>query len=428
MPRRDRYEELSKLAEIGAASGDLSDLGEHVGECRDCQRDYEQFAEVVFPQLAFPNGPAPNVAHLNSDTDPQSIRARFLKRAQAAGISFSPEALDPALPQLVEPKVARSLNAAPGWLVWSAVAASLILAAGIGGYQIGWVRAHLRLAQTAERAGRDTEAVRRNASEDRPSATQGQTSAGVSLGRNLDDARRISVLEQQLRDSASQLAADRLQIAALQSDDTSLEGQIDTQRQQLVSAEARAQNAEQAEADLKTQLDRARTQASSNEAALLVDELKIKGLNDQLSQSRETLGADREVGSLMAERNLHIVDVYDTDAQGKTKPIFGRIFLVGNKQLLFYAYDLNGSRLQNSKYAYRVWGEKLGPGQSAKALGAFFADDPAQRRWVFQYDDAKVLAEIDSVFVTFEPAAKASDHPRGPKLMYAYLRGDANHP
>ncbi|HZP04568.1 MAG TPA: hypothetical protein VFB43_06680 [Terracidiphilus sp.] len=428
MPRRERYEELSKLVEIGAASVDLSDLQEHVDECRDCQKDYEQFADVVFPQLAFPNDPVPNVAHLNSDTDRQSIRARFLKRAQAADISFSPEALNPTLPQLVVPKVARPSNAAPRWFVWSAVATSFVLAAGIGGYQIGWVRAHLKLAQVAEPPNRNADAVRRIAGEDRSSATQSQTSAGASLSRNLDDARHVLMLEQQLSESASQLMADQVQIAALQSDGTSLQGQIDKQQQQLALAEERAQTAEQEEADLKTQLDRARTQASSNQAALLLDELKIKGLNDQLSQSRETLGADREVGSLMAERNLHIVDVFDTDAQGKTKPIFGRIFLVGNKQLLFYAYDLNESRLQNSKYAYRVWGEKLGPGQSAKALGAFYADDSAQRRWVFQYDDAKVLAEIDSVFVTFEPAAKASDHPRGPKLMYAYLRGDANHP
>ena len=70
----------------------------------------------------------------------------------------------------------------------------------------------------------------------------------------------------------------------------------------------------------------------------------------------------------------------------------------------------------------------MGPGQSAKALGAFYSDDARQKRWAFEYNDPKVLAEIDSVFVTLEPTAKMSDHPRGPKLMYAYLRGDANHP
>ena len=95
---------------------------------------------------------------------------------------------------------------------------------------------------------------------------------------------------------------------------------------------------------------------------------------------------------------------------------------------MFYAYDLNDSHLDHEKYSYRVWGEKLGPGQSPRELGVFSADNRAQKRWVFEYDNPKVLSAIDSIFVTFEPTTKSTDHPRGEKLMYAYLRGEVNHP
>jgi hypothetical protein len=138
--------------------------------------------------------------------------------------------------------------------------------------------------------------------------------------------------------------------------------------------------------------------------------------------------ASNEVHDLMGERNLHIIDVVDTDGTGKTKPAFGRIFLTDNKRLLFYAYDLNEARLQNAKFKYRIWGETPGHGEHPQALGVFYSDDKAQKRWVFKYDDPKVLSRIESVFVTLEPSGRDSDRPQGQKLMYAYLRGEVNHP
>jgi hypothetical protein len=75
-----------------------------------------------------------------------------------------------------------------------------------------------------------------------------------------------------------------------------------------------------------------------------------------------------------------------------------------------------------------VWGKKDGPGQAAKSLGIFYSDDKAQKRWVFKYDDPKVLSEIDSVFVTLEPPGKNLTEPKGDKFLYAYLRNQPNHP
>ncbi len=44
-------------------------------------------------------------------------------------------------------------------------------------------------------------------------------------------------------------------------------------------------------------------------------------------------------------------------------------------------------------------------------LALFISTIPAQRRWVFKSNDAKVLAQIDSVYVTLEPTAKAGEKP-----------------
>jgi hypothetical protein len=163
--------------------------------------------------------------------------------------------------------------------------------------------------------------------------------------------------------------------------------------------------------------------------------MRIRELSDQLAEQtaalnreRDLLSADRDIRELMAACNLHIADVFDTDAKGKTRPALGRIFFTEGKSLIFYAYDLNDNRVQNAGYNYRVWGKKEGRGQQAKSLGIFYSDDKNQKRWVFRYDDPKVLSEIDSVFVTLEPPGKNPVTPQGDKLLYAYLRNQANHP
>jgi len=167
----------------------------------------------------------------------------------------------------------------------------------------------------------------------------------------------------------------------------------------------------------------------------VADRTRIRELTEQLAEQssaldreREMLAANRDIRDLMAARNLHIADVFDTDTKGKTRASFGRVFFTEGKSLIMYAYDLNDHRVQDAGYHYRVWGKKEGPGQAARSLGIFYSDDKTQKRWVFKYDDPKVLSEIDSVFVTLEPPGKNSTEPKGEKFLYAYLRNQPNHP
>jgi hypothetical protein len=198
--------------------------------------------------------------------------------------------------------------------------------------------------------------------------------------------------------------------------------------------------------DLQRQLAQAQTEVATvqadlekaqagNQVTLVADQTRIRELSEQLAEKssaldreREMLAANRDIRDLMSARNLHIADVFDTDTRGKTRAAFGRVFFTEGKSLIIYAYDLNDHRVQDAGYHYRVWGKKEGPSQSAKSLGIFYSDDKTQKRWVFKYDDPKVLSEIDSVFVTLEPPGKNPSEPKGEKFLYAYLRNQPNQP
>ena len=197
----------------------------------------------------------------------------------------------------------------------------------------------------------------------------------------------------------------------------------------------RVEESQTAVVNMRAKLGRAQGEQAENQASLIESQIRIRDLSEQLTEKssalqreKELLAAGRDVRELMASRNLHIVNVFDTDPKGKTRAAFGRIFLTEGKSLIFYAYDLNDPRVQSAGYHYRVWGKREGASQRARSLGIFYSDDKSQKRWVLQYDDPKVLQEIDSVFVTLEPPSGNQTQPKGDKLMYAYLRGQANHP
>jgi hypothetical protein len=245
----------------------------------------------------------------------------------------------------------------------------------------------------------------------------------------------MSILKNSLSAQSSKLSAMELGSSAAERDHTLLLARIREREDMIASVQTRLDPAQTTIANLHTDLDKAQATASGDRAALVEDQVRIRDLSDQLAEKssalareRDMLSAGRDIRELMASRNLHIVDVFDTDPKGKTRPAFGRIFFTEGKSLLFYAYDMPDSRLKNAAYHYRVWGKKEGPNRPARSLGIFYSDDTSQERWVFQSDDPKVLNEIDSVFVTLEPPNSNPTQPKGDKLMYAYLRGQPNHP
>jgi hypothetical protein len=167
-------------------------------------------------------------------------------------------------------------------------------------------------------------------------------------------------------------------------------------------------------AERRAQVDALRAKLSSNEAELM--------------RSRELLAASSQARDLIVARNLHIVDVHDSNSSGAHERPFGRIFYTEGKSLVFYAYDLQDSGNLDARVSFHVWGTRLGEQQHAMSLGVFHVEDAGAGRWVLTCDDPRALTKINTVFVTAESAKKDIDLPNGKRILYGFLDGAPNHP
>jgi hypothetical protein len=141
---------------------------------------------------------------------------------------------------------------------------------------------------------------------------------------------------------------------------------------------------------------------------------------------RQLAAAGKDVRELMLARELHVIDVHDTDPNGNPSKAFGRVFLTEGKSLTFYAFDLNEERALDAKRSFQVWAVPEAGKNSSRSLGFLRVDAKAQGRWLLKVENPELVKEISSVFVTVEPAA-GGKQPSGQKMLYAYLR-EANHP
>lgn len=425
MGRHEHFEDLCAAASVGQASGqELAELREHLAGCSDCQQTYSDFLQLSAVPCASSNEQEVTSAEAIGYIDSALFREKFLKKAEAEGIIFSRDRIRSSMPE----RRSQAIKSVWHFRMALGVGASALLLVGvIGGY-------HLRSRGTLD----STHAGRA------PDGSPPLLGQNTSTDQNREAS--ISHLEVENRRLTSEIASlkaflkadsstlDRLQRtaalsekerASLLSANKERDSRIDDLQRQLSVTQAEATN-------IRVELTRAQ---EANQDTLVADQARIGELSEQLAEQssalereRQLLTANRDIRDLMAARNLHIADVFDTDPRGKTRRAFGRVFFTEGKSLIIYAYDLNDRRVQDAGYHYRVWGKKEGPGRSAKSLGIFYSDDKAQKRWVFKYDDPKVLNEIDSVFVTLEPPGKNPTEPKGDKFLYAYLRNQPNHP
>jgi hypothetical protein len=425
VPRHERFEELCAAASIGQASGgELAELQKHFSECADCEEVYSDFMKVNADQYA--SGPQQHELEPEEAIgviDSSLLRQRFLKKAEAKGIVFSHSNVG----SIPEPRtgLGKSSTWHSGWML-PAAASVLIVLGAISGYRFG--------------ASRTTGSSVAVAAHPNPSV--------APVAEVKGDHSRESIIAR-LEGQNKKLATEIQSLKAALAISTSALSEVQTTRalseKERLSLAANLKQREAAIAELQGRLDQARVEVagvraeldkqSANQATLVEAQIRLRDVSDQLAEKsaaldreRELLSAGRDVRDLMAARNLHIVDVFDTDPKGKTKPSFGRIFFTEGKSLVFYAYDLSDQRVQDAGYHYRIWGKREGPSQRPRNLGIFYSDDKSQRRWVFKYDDPKVLSEIDSVFVTVESSSGGTSQPKGDKFMYAYLKGQPNHP
>jgi len=426
--KHEHFEELCAAASVGQASPkELFELEQHAAQCEACRRAYWEYLNLAGRQFAA-SGQTPTLSPresqdcLNSDL----FTRRFFERAEKEGIVFSRDVGEEVAKLLPERHlVARQ----PKWRspALGMAAAAVIIVAVTTAYFYG--KGSFDTSSNATQAQGNTTAIIEApvAALDRRIAEL--RAVNVRLQTEIDGFKReLRQANERLNTSHAEFETASQDRQRLQTDRDGFEARLDRVQQELAESQGAAANAQQESARL-------RQNSSSLESTLVADRVKIEDLTDELKEKsaaldkeRQLLAVGHDVTDLMGARNLHIVDVVDTDPRGKTRPAFGRIFFTEGKSLLFYAYDLNEAKMQKANYQYRVWARKEGQDKQVRSLGIFYSDDKAQRRWTFKCDDPKILTEIDSVFVTLEPEKGDPSHPHGASLMYAYLRGQPNHP
>jgi hypothetical protein len=415
LPSHEHFEELAAIGVKGELTpSEEQELALHLADCPQCSQVCKEYEELHAPLRPLLD---PKMEIL-LDSRQDKVRSAVLK---AIG------AIEPQLRTDVQP--AASLKSAsiqwstlrPAW-IGLAMAMAMGLAFWVGvRYESHTVRVlgETRTANSAE----STPGVAVPAAMP-PSASHEQTQ-DPQYSQVLVDLRterqRVARLDAAIIEKDRELAAS--------------ENAAATSQQQL-DAESNERRQTQALLATKTdqlnQMQAAKSNDSANVVALQyqVQDLtqKLNDQKDSLERERQLLANGRDIRDIIGARNLHIIDVYDTDPGGNTRKSFARAFYTEGKSLIFYAYDLPARDMDNGKFVYAAWGEKNGSKKTLRNLGILLNDDKGQKRWVLNLSDPKVLAEIDSVFVTLERTGTDSEQPSGKRMLTAYLNSQVNHP
>jgi hypothetical protein len=404
MSDHSHFEELAALEAGGFLSyEERIALREHTKDCTECRKTEEEFRTLVrfgLPQNVSPVREFVDTVRTRPDPD---IRSRFLQRARREGIGFSQD-LEGATSH-------RGRRLGLFTAAATAVVAAIVAVIFHGTY--------LPTSWESKQAKQQVDQL------------TGENSALTSRISQLNDSltadqREIQNLRAQLGNAAA--TAENLRRHSEQA--SSQAARSSSQNVQLLDE---SHKQEKLLAEAKDEAARMSQLRVNNEAALAQEQLRIADLSNRLRVASATIDLERrlaaegkDVRELMASRQLHVIDVRDADPDGNPGKAFGRVFLTEGKSLTFYAFDLNEDGVSNTKSSFQVWAVPEGSKNSSRSLGLLRQDAKAQGRWVLKVENPELVKDINSVFVTVEPAA-GGKQPSGQKMLYAYL-GEANHP
>lgn len=417
MHEHSRYEELCALAGVGQISADeLKELQAHLQQCHICQDLRADFIGINSTWLLQAEKLEPEIY------DPHSaLRQKVLKGLQVSGAQFSSEIRNEISGHPEKMRRFKFVGAVSSQSWWAVAAVAIV---GFLGFAIGTLHHSLLDRQIAAVSNNNVSV---------PAITAQQGDKKVDESASLRAKQQEEVLQQKLDESEKERSRIEAEVKGL----TAQIAMLQTSRSQDANEIQRLKNAVQ-DSNLSlsasgVQIHKLQDAQSSKDAELVAANYRLRDLENKLALQSEAADRERQLTALAASsemrdvigsRNLHIVDVADVDNHGTKKP-FGRVFYTEGKSLIFYAYDLANVKGKQTFYA---WGHREGDPHSTRALGALVNDDQAQHRWAFKFNDAKVLGQIDSVYVTLEPTDRPGKAPNGKKLLNAYLGTAANHP
>jgi hypothetical protein len=432
----EHYEELCVIATSGSLTDrEWTELKDHLRQCEICPellREYRAIAKTVMPLVAAGDESRPHPEH--------SAWSLLKAKQELLGRIARAETSAPAYTSVPVP----SPHSLLGWRRWwqvvipspqvavrYAAATALFAAIVLSAYYVGNKRAldEARTSLTASTTvSLQTEVERLG--QERVSLDRAVTAKTEEIGRLTQELQRrtavsaqLSALHQQYEQQFQQQGS---MIADLNREKTSLLAERDSIKQQLEAAES-------ALVPVQRQLDTLQQERNRNLLRLTSLETRIEELSARLKDSDESiqrqeqfLASDRDIRELMGARDLYIADVFDVDRSGKTQKAFGRVFYTAGKSLIFYAFDLDRTPGVHDA-SFQAWGRRGPADKRPLNMGVFYLDNEANKRWVLRFEDPRMLAQVDAVFVTVEPRG-GRQKPGGRQLLFASLRTPPNHP
>lgn len=394
----ERYQSLCAIAASGAASeNEFEELISHVGGCGGCRATMHNLIKVVADTPPDMAGHEVTDAHQWQSEESLGTSKNGPRSVVRAPLGGSRPTFQGSWCELWRPIA---------WTALVTVTASIL---------VGFVLFNLYLQTHIS------------------PPSQQQTSLTQPAVKHPSDADNESNREfvRQSADLTNQLHKEKMRVSELETKvtiDQEKASAADAEKGQLLS---RAAAADGTIADLRrTEVDRNQriaeleTEVAEKNAELTTVNVQLTTIRAELNVERQRNAALVRAQNLIAARNLHVVDVHDSDPDPKRQKAFGRILYTENRSLIFYAYDLDDP----GQRTFHAWGQKLGDAKSIRSLGIFTSDDIPDKRWRLTLDDPAALAQVNSVFVTIEAHNTVGPKPSGEKVLSAYLGSKANHP
>ncbi len=360
-----RYEEMCALAATAQLGGkEMSELNAHISTCDSCReflRSLGQISVQVMPLLAENGAPAADIV------PPDGMRERFLSRIASEELVKEMNGGPPLQPFLLKKEPSSTFRKEQGgeqarhvepvlsgpksrlfWLLSRSAATAVCVIVGTAAFYVGVWKGKRTPLQPAQVQAPSTEASARN-----------------SL---LGNSERLSQLEGQKSQLESTLAKLKQELSILQREKQSLSDELTTAKDKLAALTIQAKGAsERSSAELQDEQNKVATLQSrvevlserfaESEVKLGVQRqmsedlaAKLDTTEEELRRQNDLKSAKLELGDLVATRNLHIVDVYDADSNGKRQRSFGRVFYIEGKSLV-----MSGVRRQALKRWHIAW-------------------------------------------------------------------------
>jgi hypothetical protein len=403
MSDHSHFEELAALYGGGFLShSEQLELQEHLRGCPECSRVQREFSDLARSGLPLTMNPVREFADRMKTRPDRDVRSRFLRRARAEGVVSSSSSEE----SLQHTGRGAGFFAAAA----TALAAAVIMLVSSGAYRRSLAPGQAQIGFQANQWAQENAAL------------------AASLAR-LNES--LASKQREVQNLQAQLEKERK--------DELARGQVDQSSARTVQLLDEERNQEKLLAEAKNETASINQLRVNDQASLAAQQARITELSYKLRLASATLDVERQLAAagkdvreLMLSRQLHVIDVRDSDPDGNPGKAFGRVFLTEGKSLTFYAFDLNEDIAPRTKHSFQVWALPEGKNNPAESLGFLQADASAHGRWVLQVDKPEVVKQLSAVFVTVEPTA-GGDRPNGQKMLYAYVGGvthpsDVSHP